>query len=308
MLEWLKRHAWKACIRQKRITGSNPVLSAIRYYRAILILKNSTMKRFFVVLAMTGSLSLGMVSSMQAQDTNVVTMFGQEEEMGMAADEDTVGIAVQGSLPEVLSSGWAEGNDGLMYLVAVVFILGLAFCVERIVSLSLSDIDVRRLLEKIEAALEKGDVEGAVNLCHNTRGPIAAVCEQGLMRIDEDMDVVERMIVLFQHVQDGILRKRCRWVKMFIVTTLAVGVLGTVVGIAMALGQLQYGDVFSVSVFAKGIKAALFPLIFALLSAIVLYLFYNCIQNKIEILENRMKEASITLLDMMMKYNWKYKR
>ena len=30
MLEWLKRHAWKACIRQKRIRGSNPRLSAER--------------------------------------------------------------------------------------------------------------------------------------------------------------------------------------------------------------------------------------------------------------------------------------
>ena len=29
MLEWLKRHAWKACIRQKRIGGSNPPLSAV---------------------------------------------------------------------------------------------------------------------------------------------------------------------------------------------------------------------------------------------------------------------------------------
>ncbi len=28
MLEWLKRHAWKACIRQKCIRGSNPRLSA----------------------------------------------------------------------------------------------------------------------------------------------------------------------------------------------------------------------------------------------------------------------------------------
>ena len=28
MLEWLKRHAWKACSRLKRLTGSNPVLSA----------------------------------------------------------------------------------------------------------------------------------------------------------------------------------------------------------------------------------------------------------------------------------------
>ena len=29
VLEWLKRHAWKACIPQKGIRGSNPCLSAI---------------------------------------------------------------------------------------------------------------------------------------------------------------------------------------------------------------------------------------------------------------------------------------
>ena len=28
MLEWLKRHAWKACVRQKRTAGSNPACSA----------------------------------------------------------------------------------------------------------------------------------------------------------------------------------------------------------------------------------------------------------------------------------------
>ncbi len=28
LLEWLKRHAWKACIPQKGIEGSNPSLSA----------------------------------------------------------------------------------------------------------------------------------------------------------------------------------------------------------------------------------------------------------------------------------------
>ena len=30
VLEWLKRHAWKACIPQKGIRGSNPRLSAIK--------------------------------------------------------------------------------------------------------------------------------------------------------------------------------------------------------------------------------------------------------------------------------------
>ena len=28
VLEWLKRHAWKACSRQNWLAGSNPVLSA----------------------------------------------------------------------------------------------------------------------------------------------------------------------------------------------------------------------------------------------------------------------------------------
>ena len=44
MLEWLKRHAWKACIRQKRITGSNPVLSGWR--RQIFVLSS-----FFISLS-----------------------------------------------------------------------------------------------------------------------------------------------------------------------------------------------------------------------------------------------------------------
>ena len=36
MLEWLKRHAWKACIRQNRISGSNPDLSATKKTAAFL--------------------------------------------------------------------------------------------------------------------------------------------------------------------------------------------------------------------------------------------------------------------------------
>ena len=35
MLEWLKRHAWKACKRQKRFPGSNPGLSAERREKGI---------------------------------------------------------------------------------------------------------------------------------------------------------------------------------------------------------------------------------------------------------------------------------
>ena len=39
MLEWLKRHAWKACSRLKRLTGSNPVLSATKEGRMTKVIR-----------------------------------------------------------------------------------------------------------------------------------------------------------------------------------------------------------------------------------------------------------------------------
>ena len=63
-------------------------------------------------------------------------------------------------------------------------------------------------MAKVEAALEKGDVEGAKTICRNTRGPVASICYQGLMRIDEGVDVVERSVVSYGGVQAGYLEKR----------------------------------------------------------------------------------------------------
>lgn len=265
------------------------------------------MKKFFAFFAVAGILSLGMVHSARAQDADISKGFEQAEEYEVM-DKDTVETAGQRGVSGVLTSGWKEGDSGLMSLVGIVFVLGLACCVERILSLGLADIDIRKLMEKVASALEKGDVEGATNLCHNTRGPVAAVCYHGLSRIDEDSDVVERMVVSYREVQSGNLKKRCLWIRMFIVTTLALGVLGTVIGMAMAFDSLCYAGGFSVSDMAGNIRTALFPMIFALVAAIVLYVFYIYIQNRIATMENRMKEASLTFLDLVMKYNWKYKR
>lgn len=48
-----------------------------------------------------------------------------------------------------------------MSLVAIALVLGLAFCIERIIYLSLAEVNTKKLMTSIEAALEKGDVEAA---------------------------------------------------------------------------------------------------------------------------------------------------
>ena len=206
------------------------------------------------------------------------------------------------------SSGDKQGDASFMSLVAIALVLGLAFCIERIIYLSLAETNTKKLMANIEAALEKGDVEAAKTVCRNTRGPVASICYQGLMRIDEGIDVVERSVVSYGGVQAGYLEKGCSWITLFIAMAPSLGFLGTVIGMVMAFDKIQQAGDISPTVVAGGMKVALITTIFGLVVALILQVFYNYILSKIEGLTSEMEDSSITLLDMITKYNLKYKK
>ena len=254
------------------------------------------MKKLFAILAVMGVLTLGSVQPIMAQDA------------APAQTEQTTEAAVVeegGGLHKELKTKFIEGDAGFMSLVAIALVLGLAFCIERIIYLSLAEVNTKKLMTSIEAALEKGDVEAAKTVCRNTRGPVASICYQGLMRIDDGVDVVERSVVSYGGVQAGYLEKGCSWITLFIAMAPSLGFLGTVIGMVMAFQQA--GDI-SPTVVAGGMKVALITTIFGLVVALILQVFYNYILSKIEALTSAMEDSSITLLDMIMKYNLKYKK
>ncbi|EJX04559.1 transporter, MotA/TolQ/ExbB proton channel family protein [gut metagenome] len=224
------------------------------------------------------------------------------------AAEQTAVVEEGGGLHKELKTKFIEGDAGFMSLPAIALVLGLAFCIERIIYLSLAEVNTKKLLSNIEAALEKGDVEGAKTVCRNTRGPVASICYQGLMRIDEGVDVVERSVVSYGGVQAGYLEKGCSWITLFIAMAPSLGFLGTVVGMVMAFDQIQQAGDISPTVVAGGMKVALITTIFGLIVALILQVFYNYILAKIEAITSQMEDSSITLLDMIMKYNLKYKK
>ena len=163
-------------------------------------------------------------------------------------------------------------------------------------------------MRSIEENLEKGDLEGAKSVCRDTRGPVASICYQGLMRVDQGLDVVERSVTSYGGVQAGYLEKGCSWITLFIAISPSLGFLGTVVGMVMAFDQIQQAGDISPTVVAGGMKVALITTIFGLIAALILQVFYNYILSKIEELTSDMEDSSITLLDMIMKYNLKYNK
>ena len=267
------------------------------------------MKKLFAILAVMGVLSFGMTQTAMAQDSTATAAPEQTEQVAPAATEEVATATVEeGSMHKELKTKFIEGDAGFMSLVAIALVLGLAFCIERIIYLSLAEVDVKKLMAKVEAALEKGDVEAAKTVCRNTRGPVASICYQGLMRIDDGVDVVERSVVSYGGVQAGYLEKGCSWITLFIAMAPSLGFLGTVIGMVMAFDKIQQAGDISPTVVAGGMKVALITTIFGLVVALILQVFYNYILSKIEALTSAMEDSSITLLDMIMKYNLKYKK
>ena len=207
----------------------------------------------------------------------------------------------QEGMHQLLKDMFVEGSVGFMSLVAIALVLGLAFCIERIIYLSLSEINAKKLLEDIEKKVEEGDVEGAKTLCRNTRGPVASICYQGLLRINEKMDDIERSIMSYGSVQLAKLEKGCSWITLFIAIAPSLGFLGTVIGMVMAFDQIEEAGDISPTIVAAGMKVALITTIFGIVVALVLQLFYNFILSKIEHFTSQMEESAISLMDIILK-------
>ena len=268
------------------------------------------MKKLFAIVAVMGVLTFGSTQLAKAQDAPAAEQTEQAAPaVEAAADEAAAPVVVEeGGIHKELKIKYIEGSAFFMSFISIALVIGLAFCIERIIYLSLAEINTKKFMAAIEAAMEKGDVEGAKDIARNTRGPIASIYYQGLMRLDQGLDVVEKSVVSYGGVQAGYLEKCCSWITLFIAMSPSLGFLGTVIGMVQAFDKIQQVGDISPTVVAGGMKVALITTIFGLIAALILQVFYNYILSKIEALTSDMEDSSVTLLDMVVKYELKYKK
>ena len=320
--EWLKVHAWKACVRQKCTEGSNPSLSAgitIKKEKIKFINKSTQikMKRLIAFLSIAAMLTFGITNVIIAQGgiegddavEQTDTTAAPEEEM-MEQTATTTSVATDTpeeslTFHQVLKEKFIQGGAGFMGIVLLALILGLAFSIERIIYVNLSSTNTQKLLNKVETSLENGGVDAAKEVCKNTRGPVAGIFYQGLDRHSEGLEVVEKSIISYGGVLMGRLEKGLSWIALFIATAPMLGFMGTVIGMIQAFDTIEMVGDISPAVVASGIKVALLTTVFGLIVAIILQIFYNYIISKIDSIVNDMEDSSISFVDILAKYNSK---
>ncbi len=267
------------------------------------------MKRLFALIAVFGMLFFMASKVAMAQDqpasapaqttTSKVDITADPDEAAAKAAEEGKSFHSQ------LKQKFIEGGAFFMTFVLLTLILGLAFSIERVLYLNLATSNTKKLLAKVEEALENGGVEAAKEVCRNTRGPVASIFYQGLDRIDHGIDVVEKSIISYGGVQAGLLDRGLSWIALFIALGPMLGFMGTVIGMIGAFDAIEIAGDISPSLVAGGIKIALITTVFGLIVAIILQIFYNYCVAKIDSIVNNMEDASISLLDIIVKHNLK---
>lgn len=203
---------------------------------------------------------------------------------------------------QILKEYFIKGGPEFMGIVLLSLILGLAVSIERIIYLNMASTNSKKLLAQVEDALQNGGVEAAKEVCRNTAGPVASIFYQGLDRVDEGLDMVEKSVVAYGGVQMGQLEKNVSWIALFIAIAPMLGFMGTVIGMILAFEKISQAGGLDASLIAADIQVALLTTVFGLIVAIILQIFYNYIIAKIDAIVNDMEDASISLVDLLVKY------
>ena len=269
------------------------------------------MKKLVAVMAIAGFITFGLTNSVMAgggndkpaRDEEQVDAQVEEAQQPVAqADLSSEEVVVEKPFHQVLKDKFIEGGVGWMTPILLCLIFGLALVIERILYLNLATTNTSKLLVGIEDALKSGNVEKAKELCRSTRGPVASIFYQGLDRYDEAIEDIDKAVVAYGGVQSARMEANMSWIGFFIAVAPSLGFLGTVVGMVQAFDDIAAAGDISPTVVASGMKVALITTVTGLIVAIVLQVFYSYLIAKIDSLVATMEDATISYMDIVVKY------
>lgn len=278
------------------------------------------MKKLFALLMVAGFLTFGISNLVVAQEEQqapeateqVAPEEATQPEVAPAVEEEVTEVApVAEEAPltfrESIKKQFIDGGPGFMGIVLIILLLGMAISIERIIYLTLADANSEKLLKGIEGKMQAGDIEGAKQLCKDTRGPVASIFTQGLIRYQDgqSLEDVEKSLVSYGAVSAGKLESGLSWVGLCISLAPMFGFMGTVIGMIQAFDDIAAAGDMSPTVVASGMKVALLTTVFGLIAAIILQIFFNFIASKIESITSDMENSSISFMDIIVKYNKK---
>ena len=190
-------------------------------------------------------------------------------------------------------------GGGFMWPILISLIFGLGFAFERAYSLIMSSIDSDKFFSDVSEALSGSNLDGALEICNETKGPVAEIFHAGLSKAHRGLDEVEKSIQNAASLEMAFLEKNMIWLNTVITVAPMIGFTGTVVGMIAAFDAIKAANDISPAVVAGGISQALLTTAFGLITAMIIQFFRNFFVSRIDKLILDMEENSMKLIDQL---------
>ena len=190
-------------------------------------------------------------------------------------------------------------GGGFMWPILISLVFGLGFAFERAYSLLMSSIDSDKFFADVSDALEVKGVDAALELCNDTKGPVAEIFHAGLSKTHRGLGEVEKAIQGAGSLEMAFLEKNMIWLNTVITVAPMIGFTGTVVGMIAAFDAIKAANDISPAVVAGGISQALLTTAFRLIVAMIMQVAQNFFVSMIDKMILDMEEQSIKIVEYL---------
>ncbi len=193
-----------------------------------------------------------------------------------------------------LQGGWT------MIPLALLLLLCVYVFVERSVVISRASKEDENFMQRIKGYIHEGEIESALNLCHNANTPYARLIEKGISRIGRPMNDVLVAIENTGNLEVAGLSRGLPWLATTAAGAPMIGFLGTVIGMVEAFYAIaQSGSSATIDSFASGIYAALVTTVAGLIVGIIALFAYNWLVARINKIMNLMEARTMDFMDLL---------
>jgi len=172
------------------------------------------------------------------------------------------------NLPGDLLKYYIDGGP-VMHGITVLSLFSLTTIIYKMIVFRRVKTNVNEFIAKVRSALLKGNVKGAVEVCEQSRSPVASITKSALLKYGQPKEQVEKAMENAAIHEVAYLEKYLTVLATVANIAPLLGFLGTVVGMIVSFDVIAQHGLNNPGLVAKGISVALLTTAWGLVVAFV---------------------------------------
>ena len=201
-------------------------------------------------------------------------------------------------LPGDLLKYYLDGGL-VMHFISVLSLISLTAIIYKVVAFRRVKLNVNQFITQVRAALLKGNVKGAMEVCEKQRSPVASIVKSGLLKYGQPKESMEKAMENAAIHEVAYLERYLTVLATVANIAPLLGFLGTVVGMILSFDVIAEKGLNDPGAVAKGISVALLTTAYGLIVAFFTQPFYNYFTSKVAEYTRQIETASNILFETL---------